>query len=109
MGKDEVALVGESPNAELLLGSNINTIGGGKLKHLQKGTGIVNAESTSTLAGLLNGLAEPQTNVANNRSTLQNFNFGNISLPNVTNADSFVNTLSKQFNNYSIQYGNIRK
>ena len=108
-GKDDVALVGESPNAELLLGSNVNTIGGGKLMHLQKGTGVVNAESTQTLAGLLNGLATPQTNVANNRSTQQNFSFGTISLPNVTDADSFVNTLSHKFNNYAIQYGNTRK
>ena len=108
-GKDSVALVGESPNAELLLGSKVNTIGGGKLMHLQKGTGVVNAESTQTLAGLLNGLATPQTNVANNRSTQQNFSFGTISLPNVTDADSFVNTLSHKFNNYAIQYGNTRK
>lgn len=108
-GKDSVALVGESPNAELLLGSNVNTIGGGKLMHLQKGTGVVNAESTQTLAGLLNGLATPKTNVANNRSTQQNFSFGTISLPNVTDADSFVNTLSHKFNNYAIQYGNTRK
>jgi len=107
--EDSVALVGESPNAELLLGSKVNTIGGGKLMHLQKGTGVVNAESTSTLAGLLNGLATPQTNVANNRTTQQNFSFGNISLPNVTNAESFVNALSKQFNSYAIQYGNVRK
>ena len=108
-GKDEVALVGESPNAELLLGSHVNTVGGGKLMHLQKGTGIVNAESTQTLAGILNGLSTPSTNVANNRSTQQNFSFGTISLPNVTDADSFVNTLSHKFNNYAIQYGNTRK
>lgn len=107
--EDSVALVGESPNTELLLGSKINSLGGGELMHLHKGTGIVNAESTSTLAGLLNGLATPQTNVANNRTTQQNFSFGNISLPNVTNADSFVNALSKQFNSYAIQYGNVRK
>ena len=107
--ENSVALVGESPNTELLLGAKINSLGGGELMHLHKGTGIVNAESTSTLAGLLNGLATPQTNVANNRTTQQNFSFGNISLPNVTNAESFVNALSKQFNSYAIQYGNIRK
>lgn len=107
--EDSIALVGESPNAELLLGSKVNTLGGGKLMHLQKGTGVVNAESTSTLAGLLNGLEAPQTNVSNSRMTQQNFSFGNISLPNVTNAESFVNALSKQFNSYAIQYGNIRK
>lgn len=107
-GKDEIALVGESPNAELLLGSKVNTIGGGKLMHLQKGTGVVNAESTATLAGILNGLGNPSNNISNNRTTQQNFTFGNISLPNVTNAESFVETLSREFNNYAIQYGNIR-
>lgn len=107
--KDEMALVGESPNAELVLGSRLNnSVNSGNLVHLSRGSGVVNAESTSTLAGLLNGLSKP-TNVANNRSTQQNFTFGNISLPNVTDADSFVNTLSHKFNNYAIQYGNVRK
>ena len=107
--KDEIALVGESPNAELVLGSRLNnSVNSGDLVHLSRGSGVVNAESTSTLAGLLNGLSKP-TNVANNRSTQQNFTFGNISLPNVTDADSFVNTLSHKFNNYAIQYGNVRK
>ena len=106
---DEVALVGESPNAELVLGSKLNhSVNSGKLIHLTKGSGVVNAESTQTLAGLLNGLENP-TNVANNRSTQQNFSFGTINLPNVTDADSFVNTLSRKFNNYAIQYGNTRK
>ena len=107
--KDEMALVGESPNAELVLGSRLNrSVNSGELVHLSKGSGVVNAESTQTLAGLLNGLSTP-TNVANNRSTQQNFTFGNISLPNVTDANSFVNTLSNKFNNYAIQYGNTRK
>lgn len=107
--KDEIALVGESPNAELILGSKLNnSVNSGNLVHLSRGSGIVNAESTQTLAGLLNGLSKP-TNIANNRSTQQNFSFGSISLPNVTDANSFVNTLSNKFNNYAIQYGNIRK
>lgn len=108
---NEVALVGESPNTELVLGSKLNrSLGGGQLVNLSKGSGVVNAESTATLAGLLNGLSNPTTtNVANNRSTQQNFNFGTITLPNVTDADSFVNTLSHKFNNYAIQYGNVRK
>ena len=106
---DEIALVGESPNAELVLGSHINqSLGGGSLMNLSKGSGIVNAESTSTLAGLLNGLASP-TSVSNSRSVQQNFTFGNISLPNVTDGNSFVKALSTQFNNYAIQYGNTTR
>ena len=107
--KDGIALVGESPNAELVLGSNINRLGGGQLLNLSKGSGVVNAESTNTLAGLLNGLSSPQ--VANNssRSTQQTFNFGSISLPNVTNAESFVGALRDKFNNYAIQYSTIKR
>lgn len=106
---DEVALVGESPNAELILGSKLNrSVNSGELVHLSRGSGVVNAESTSTLAGILNGLAKPN-NSGIGHTTQQNFSFGNITLPNVTDADSFVKTLSTQFNNYAIQYGNNRR
>ena len=106
---DEIALVGESPNTELLIGSHLNhSVNSGTLVHMTKGSGVVNAESTSTLAGLLNGIVKPN-NVANNRTVTQSFTFGNLTLPNVTDADSFVNTLSHKFNNYAIQYGNSRK
>ena len=106
---DEIALVGESPNTELVLGSRLNkSVNSGVLTHLSKGSGVVNAESTQTLAGLLNGLANP-TNVSNARSTQQTFNFGAITLPNVTNAESFVGALRDKFNNYSIQYSTIKK
>jgi hypothetical protein len=106
---NEIALVGESPNAELVVGSHLNrSMGGGTLLNLSKGSGVVNAESTATLAGLLNGVVTP-TNVSNSRSTMQTFTFGNLTLPNVTDAESFVNTLSHKFNNYAIQYGNSRK
>lgn len=106
---DEVALVGESPNTELVLGSRLNqSVSSGKLIHLAKGSGIVNAESTETLAGLLNGLATP-TSVSNARTTQQTFNFGAITLPNVTNAETFVGALRDKFNNYSIQYSTIKR
>lgn len=106
---DEIALVGESPNTELVLGSRLNkSVNSGVLTHLSKGSGVVNAESTQTLAGLLNGLANP-TSISNARSTQQTFNFGAITLPNVTNAESFVGALRDKFNNYSIQYSTIKK
>lgn len=107
---NEVALVGESPNTELVLGSNVNrSLGGGTLMNLRQGSGVVNAESTATLAGLLNGITRPNQVANHNKSMQQNFTFGNITLPNVTDADSFVNTLSTKFNTYSIQYGNNRR
>ena len=106
---NEVALVGESPNTELVLGSKLNhSLGGGELVHLSKGSGVVNAESTRTLAGLLNGLANPQS-VSTSHTTQQTFTFGSISLPNVTNAETFVGALRDKFNNYSIQSTTIKK
>lgn len=48
---DEIAIVGENPNQEIVIGSKINN---GELMQLDKGTGVVNAESSSTLAGMLN-------------------------------------------------------
>lgn len=105
---DEVALVGESPNAELVLGSHLNrSVNSGSLIHLSKGSGVVNAESTATLAGLLNGIVKPN-NISNNRSVVQTFTFDNLTLPNVTDSNSFVSALSHKFNNYAIQYGNKR-
>ena len=98
---NEVALVGESPNAELVLGSRLNrSLGGGQFLNLAKGSGVVNAESTSTLAGLLNGLANPQSVSTSSRTMQQTFTFGSISLPNVTNAETFVGALRDKFNNY---------
>lgn len=106
---NEIALVGESPNTELVLGSRLNnSLGGGSLVNLSRGSGVVNAESTATLAGLLNGLASPSVSNTS-RTVQQNFTFGSISLPSVTDANSFVKTLSTQFNNYAIQYGTMRK
>lgn len=107
--KDGIALVGESPNTELVLGSRANKLGGGQLLNLSKGSGVVNAESTQTLAGLLNTLAQPQAISNSSRSMQQTFNFGSISLPNVTNAESFVGALRDKFNNYAIQYSTIKR
>jgi DNA repair exonuclease SbcCD ATPase subunit len=106
--RNEIALVGESPNTEMIIGSQLNqSINGGKLLHLAKGSGIVNAESTSTLAGLLNGI-KPNDKY-NKNATQQVFNFGSISLPNVTDSNSFVHDISNRFNNYSIQFSNKRQ
>lgn len=48
---DQVALVGDNPNNnELVIGSKLN----GTMMNLKKGSGVVNAQSTNTLAGILN-------------------------------------------------------
>ena len=49
--EDEIAVVGENPNQEIVIGSKLNN---GELMSLDKGTGVVNAGSSSTLAGMLN-------------------------------------------------------
>lgn len=103
----EIALVGESPNTEMLIGSKINT---GIIARLHKGSGVVNAESTRTLAGLLNHLGDNKlsSNNTGNNSTVQHFSFGNLSLPNVTDANSFVEALKTTFGSYAIQYANAK-
>lgn len=102
----EIALVGESPNTEMLIGSKINT---GVVTRLQKGSGVVNAESTKTLAGILNSLGKNSyVGGENGNTTTQNFSFGSISLPNVTDGNSFVEALKNTFSSYTIQYANAK-
>ena len=79
---DEVAKVGEDPNyQELVVGSKLN----GTLMNLPTGSGVVNAQSTKTLSGLLNtlgstlGLSNYSTvNSSNTKST--NINISNLNV-----------------------------
>ena len=92
INSDEMALVGDSPNQELVIGSKLN----GVPLSLSRGDGVVNAKSTKTLAGILNmigGLAKPLApNQTNNNST-SNITISNVSLPNVHNGEEFINCL----------------
>lgn len=95
---DGVYLVGDNPNQELVIGSKLN----GSLVNLSKGAGVVNATSTNTLAGILNQLGAMGSNIVNtsntnNRNTT--ISIGNISLPNVSNGNDFVDYLQ----NFSLQ------
>ncbi len=54
IGESGTYLIGEKPNTELVIGSKAN----GQLMNLSKGTGVVNAESTKTIAGLFNTLSK---------------------------------------------------
>lgn len=50
---NQMAMVGDNPNnSELVIGSKLN----GSMSKLSKGSGVVNAKSTNTLAGLLNSI-----------------------------------------------------
>lgn len=92
--EDEVAIVGDSPNSELVIGSKLN----GTPINLQKGSGVVNAKSTKTIAGLLNNLSNLSAN--NISSSLTNNNQQSVIIENVTidgakihDVNSFVNEL----------------
>jgi hypothetical protein len=106
VGSNEFAVVGENPNKEIVVGSRLNN---GTLMSLNRGTGVINAKSTRTLAGLVNSIGGSNNLIDRNTSVVQTFSFDKIVLPNVTNANSFVDALSHEFNNRAIQYGNIRR
>ena len=110
LSDDDIAVVGENPNKEIIIGSKLNN---GVLMRLSKGTGVVNAQSTNTLAGMLNSLGTMNQSIGSlsdrTSNVNQNFHFDNLTLPNVNDANSFVMELSQRFNNYAIQYANVRK
>lgn len=100
---NQLALVGDAPNRELVIGSKLN----GQLMNLSKGDGVVNARSTRTLAGILNNLSRiNNTNLIPNLSTTngQCINIQNITLPQVKNGQDFVNYL-KNFKDDLIRRG----
>ena len=98
VGSNQFAIVGENPNKELVIGSKLNGLG----LNLAKGTGVVNAKSTGTLAGLFNMLGgefskgftgDYNMNNTSNESS-NNIHIDNISLPQVRDAEDFVDALS---------------
>lgn len=100
---NQLALVGDAPNRELVIGSKLN----GQLMNLSKGDGVVNARSTRTLAGILNNLSRiNNTNLIPNLSATngQCINIQNITLPQVKNGQDFVNYL-KNFKDDLIRRG----
>lgn len=84
-------IVGENPNKEIVLGSKLNN---GVAMNLSKGSGVVNAKSTSTLAGILNNLGEisgigATSNNNTTKSVNNNFNI----TANVANGEGLVDYL----------------
>lgn len=98
IGSNQFAIVGDSPNKELVIGSKLNGLG----LNLAKGTGVVNAKSTGTLAGLFNmlggelskGINGNYSLSNNNTQSSNNIHIDNISLPQVRDADDFINAMS---------------
>src|SRR5574344_732890 len=98
--EDGTYIVGDSPNTELIIGSKLN----GVPMNLSKGTGVVNAKSTNTLAGVLNNLSGLGSNFATNNSSniSQYIIIENVNLNNVTDGQSFINEI-REFRNNVIQ------
>jgi len=91
-----VYLVGDKPSQELVIGSKLN----GVPLNLDKGTGVVNAKSTSTLAGMLNTLSSDKEHIGTlnkNTSTTNNDNLSigsvTVSGANISDGESFVASL----------------
>lgn len=95
IANDEIALVGESPYEEMIIGSKYNT---GTVAQLSKGSGVVNAAATNTLAGILNTFAKSNFGAGNgvlNNNSRDLSTIINISNLNVEtqNGEQFVNYL----------------
>ena len=91
-----VYLVGDKPSQELVIGSKLN----GVPLNLDKGTGVVNAKSTSTLASMLNTLSSDKEHIGTlnkNTSTTNNDNLSigsvTVSGANISDGESFVASL----------------
>jgi chromosome segregation ATPase len=98
VGSNEVAMVGDSPNNELIVGSRLN----GLPMKLSKGSGVVNAQSTNTLAGLLNTIGRYGNSFTTSNNSSENstsISIGNITLPSVSNGEEFVSYLQ----NFKVQ------
>ena len=96
---NELAVVGENPNKEIVLGSKLNN---GELMSLNKGTGVVNANSTNTLAGMLNQVGNFGSSGFGSGNGVLNNNINNDSLvvngvtiqgSNISDPQTFVNGL----------------
>lgn len=95
VANDEIALVGESPYEEMIIGSKYNT---GTVAQLSKGSGVVNAAATNTLAGILNTFAKNNFGAGNgilnnnNRDLSTIINISNLNVE-TQDGEQFVNYL----------------
>jgi hypothetical protein len=90
-----IYLVGDSPNTELVIGSKLNGIP----MNIPQGTGVVNAKSTKTLAGMLNSMGMMKKNDIGTLSKTTNnndsFSIGNVTVngAKIKDGKSFANEL----------------
>lgn len=95
IGDSEIAVVGENPKyRELVIGSKLNN-DQGAIMSLKRGSGVVNAGATNTLASLfnsLNGQKSVGQPVSNSNQSIS-IQIGSISLPEVKDGQGFVDYL----------------
>lgn len=94
IGDNQLAVVGENPRyREIVIGSKLNN-DQGILMNLKRGSGVVNAGATNTLASLFHQLGGNKqlnaNNVSNGGTTIS---INNITLPEVKNGSDFVEYL----------------
>ena len=95
IGDSEIAVVGENPKyRELVIGSKLNN-DQGVVMSLKRGSGVVNAGATNTLASIFNSLNGQKSvgQPVNNSSQSMSIQIGSISLPEVKDGQGFVDYL----------------
>jgi TP901 family phage tail tape measure protein len=96
IAKDGMYLVGDDPNnQEIAIGSKLN----GSLLSLSKGDGVVNAESTKTVAGLLNsigGTLDGKLGEFEGKKTINSFTIENMTVE-ADNAMEFMDDMVSEF------------
>lgn len=92
---NQLAIVGENPKyKEIVIGSKLNR-DAGTLLSLKRGSGVVNAGATNTLASLFNSLSsiKPNGTLKNQTQGGTQITIGSISLPEVKDGKGFVDYL----------------
>lgn len=95
IGDSEIAVVGENPKyRELVIGSKLNNDQGAVMS-LKRGSGVVNAGATNTLASIFNSLNGQKSvgQPVSNSSQSMSIQIGSISLPEVKDGQGFVDYL----------------
>lgn len=92
----ELSVVGENPKyREIVIGSKLNN-DQGTVMALKRGSGVVNAKATNTLASLFNAFTSQRSigqAISNSDSHVTTIEIGSISLPQVTDGKSFISYL----------------
>lgn len=95
IGDSEIAVVGENPKyRELVIGSKLNN-DQGVVMNLKRGSGVVNAGTTNTLASIFNSLNGQKSvgQPVNNNNQSMSIQIGSINLPEVKDGQGFIDYL----------------